>query len=181
MRCTAQKKDGGRCRRSAVRGREVCHAHSGARVGRPSALTPHVHEWLVQAKKAGAPDWVAAGSAGISETTYYELLRRGEGEESGPHRELFEDLRRATADAVLAAYAGWRRDMAAPGNWRACAVFIERAERGRFAPTGRGGATSPGVATTDERRLDPTELSDDDLFYLEELYATQNQDDEEKR
>ena len=176
MRCTAQKKDGGRCRRPAMGGREVCHAHSGARVGRPSALTPHVHERLVQAKKAGAPDWVAAGSAGISETTYYELLRRGEAEESGPNRELFEDLRRASADAVLAAYAGWRRDMATPGNWRACAVFIERAERGRFAPPGR-----PGERSTDERRLDPTQLSEEELAHLEELYATQNQDHEEKR
>ncbi len=181
MRCTATTKGGRACRRPAVGGREVCHAHSGTRVGRPSALTPHVHERLVQAKKAGAPDWVAAGSAGISETTYYELLRRGEAEESGPHRELYEALRKATADACLHAYLGWRRDMGVPGSWRACVAFLDRAERGRFSLHGRPGEPSTGPGPTDERRLDPTELSDDDIARLEELYAAQDQDDEEER
>lgn len=181
MTCTAKTRAGRPCRRPALRGREVCHAHSGAKVGRPPALTPQVHDRLVQAKRAGACDWVAAGSAGISETTYYELLRRGEAEESGPHRELFEDLRRATADSVLPAYIGVRRAMASPDNWRACLAVIDRAERGRFSATGRAGPSEPGSAPTDERRLDPTGLCDDDLAYLEELYALQDADDEEGR
>ena len=96
---------------------EVCHAHSGEKVGRPSALTPEVCDRIVQAKKAGCPDWVAAQSAGISRTTYYEVLRRAEGEESGPARDLLEAIGRAEADLYLHAMVAWRREMA--GNWRA--------------------------------------------------------------
>jgi len=180
MTCTAMTAKGERCRRAPIKRREVCHAHSGARVGRPPALTPQVHERLVQAKRAGACDWVAAGSAGISETSYYESLRRGEVEESGPYRELFEDLRKATADSVLPAYLGLRRAMANPDNWRACLAVIDRAERGRFSATGRGGPSEPGNAPIDERRLDPTGLCDDDLAYLEELYALQDKEAEER-
>ncbi len=126
--------------------REVCHAHAGERVGRPSALTPEVCERIVQAKKAGAPDWVAARSAGISRTTYYQLRKRGEAEESGPARELYEAIGRAEADAYLHAMASWRRQMA--GNWRACVAYVDRVDRGRLT-SDRG--SSPNEPPGEER------------------------------
>jgi uncharacterized protein (DUF849 family) len=145
MTCTAHTKAGTRCRRSALAGRDVCHAHSGAKVGRPSALTPEVCDRLVQAKKAGCPDWVAAQSAGISTTTYYEILKRGETEEAGPARDLLEAIRRAEAEAYLHAMVAWRREMA--GNWRAGVAYIDRADRGRFS--------SPGGPAPPPRALRP--------------------------
>ena len=163
MRCAAKRKDGEPCRGQAEKGKAVCYAHSGAKVGRPSALTPQVHDRLVQAKKAGAPDWVAAQSAGISETTYYELLKRGEAEASGPHRVLYDALHKAMADACLHAYLGWRRDMGTPGNWRACAAFLDRVERGRFTdrrgpegPSDRGPRPRRGLAAGPISRCSPS-------------------------
>ena len=176
MRCTAKTKAGRRCARPALRGREVCQAHSGERVGRPSALTPEVHARLVQAKQAGCPDWAAARSAGISESTYYELRRRGEAEESGPHRELREALERATGEAYLHAMASWRRDMGAPGNWRACVAYVDRVDRGRF---GSGAGSSPGTAPrSQEERPDLSELSDAELEIFERRYEGEGSESE---
>ena len=80
-------------------------------------------------------------------------------------------LRKATANASLHAYLGWRRDMAAPGNWRACVAFLDRAERGRFSPSARGDERSGGIARGDERRPDLSRLSDEQLRCLEALYS----------
>ena len=166
MTCTAKTKAGRSCRRPALGGREVCHGHCGEGVGRPSALTPEVCDRIVQAKRAGCPDWVAAQSAGISTTTYYELLRRGEHEDSGPARDLLEAIRRAEAEAYLHAMATWRREMA--GNWRAGVAYIDRVDRGRF--TSAPGTSPAQPPRSDPRRLDLGELSDDQLDYLERLY-----------
>ena len=163
MRCTAKTKAGRRCACAALRGCERCHAHSGERVGRPSALTPEVHDRIVAAKKAGCPDWVAAQSAGISTTTYYELLKRGEAEGSGPAHELTEAIRRAEADAYLHAMASWRREMS--GNWRAGVAFVDRVDRGRFGSSARSHAGE--ASRSGEERPHLSELSDEELEILE--------------
>ncbi len=182
MTCTAKTRGGTPCRRSALAGREVCHAHSGDGVGRPSVLTPEVHDRIVAAKRAGCPDWVAAQSAGISTTTYYELLRRGEAEASGPHRELHAAIQKATGDAYLHAMASWRREMGTPGNWRACVAYVDRVDRGRLVSgealgevVGQGRGREGGAASND--RLDLSQLTDDQLAYLEDLYADPDEDE----
>ena len=135
MICRATIKSGKPCRRPALRGREVCHAHAGEKVGRRSVLTPEVHDRIVAAKKAGCPDWVAAQSAGISTTTYYELQKEGRARESGPCRDLLVAIERAEADAYLHAMATWRREM--NGNWRAGVAYVDRVDRGRFSGSAR--------------------------------------------
>jgi hypothetical protein len=142
-------------------GGEVCHAHSGAKVGRPSVLTPGVHERLVRAKSVGTPDWAAAQMVGISETTYYELLRRGRDEESGPHRELVVALERAEAEHYTYALATWKQAMA--GDWRAGKAYTERVDRRR----GRAEQAGQGVTGEAEgERVDPATLPDDILAFL---------------
>jgi len=148
---------------------EVCHAHSEATVGRPSALTPEVSDRIVQAKKAGCPDWVAAQSAGISRTTYYEILRRAEGEEAGPARDLLEAITRAEAEAYLHAMIAWRREMA--GNWRAGVAYVDRADRGRFSSARGSSAQEP--KPPGEERLDLSQLTAEELEVLERRYAAQ--------
>src|SRR5829696_838040 len=152
-----------RCKRPALRGRDVCHAHAGGKVGRPAALTPDVHDRIVQATKAGCPDWVAAQSAGISATTYYETLKRGRAEESGPYCELFEAVERAKAEAYLHAMVMWRQAMR--DNYRAAIAYVDRVDRGRF-----GGAGSSGHDSSGECRLDLSQLSSDELEFLEGLH-----------
>ncbi len=149
-------------------GREVCHGHSGEKVGRPSALTPEVCDRIVQAKKAGCPDWVAAQSAGISTTTYYELLKRAEDEESGPARDLLEAIKRAEAEAYLHAMVAWRREMA--GNWRAGVAYIDRVDRGRFCSAQR--SSPKGPEAPGEERLDLSQLTAEELEILERRYRT---------
>ena len=121
-------------------------------MGRPSALTPDICERIVQAKKAGCPDWVAAQSAGISTTTYYELLRRGEAEEAGPHRELYEAVERATGEAYLHAMVAWRRGMAE--SWRAAVAYVDRVDRGRFSSD--RGPSPKEPPKPEEERVDAT-------------------------
>ena len=174
MTCTANKKDGGRCRRPAMTGHEVCHAHSGAKVGRPPALTPEVHDRIVQLAKIGCPGEFAAQEAGISATTYYEIKRRGREAEEGPERALVEAIGRGRYEAYAFAMANWRRGMAQPGNWRANVAWIDRFHRGLFDDRGPGGEGADGgrieEASSNERRLDPSRLSEDQLAYLEGLY-----------
>ena len=160
MTCTAQTKAGGACRRPAMDGREVCHAHSGARVGRPSALTPELHERLVKAKGVGTPDCAAARMAGISETTYYELQRKGRAEESGPHRDLVVAIKRAEAEHYAYALATWKQAMAA--DWRAGKAYTERVDRlrARAEPA----RELPGGPEGD--RVDPGSLPDDILAFF---------------
>ncbi len=180
MTCTAKTKRGGRCRRPALRGRETCHAHSGERVGRRAALTPEVHERLVQLVKVGCCGEAAARAAGISASTYYDILRTGRSQSSGPERDLLEALERASGEAYAYAMANWRREMGAPGNWRANVAWIDRFDRDRFplearAPEGR--ASPPA-----ERRPDLRLLSEEQLGSLEALYAdTESEEGEDER
>ncbi len=166
MTCTAQTKAGRRCRRRPLEGREVCHAHSGVKVGRPRALTPEVQARIVQFVKAGCAGEVAAQAAGISATTFYEITRVGREASSGPERELLDALEQARAEAYGHAMIALRRDIGTPGNYRAALAYIDRFDRGRFPLARPPGEASPGG----ERRLDPSQLSEDQLAELESLY-----------
>lgn len=175
MRCTAQTKAGRPCTRPALRGREVCHAHSGAKVGRPPALTPELHQRIVQLVKAGCAGEVAAQAAGISATTFYEILRLGREAESGPERELLDALEQARAEAYGHAMIALRRDIGTPGNYRAALAYIDRFDRGRFPLTRPPGEPSPDREPGGERRLDPSWLSEDQLAELEALFDEENE------
>ena len=147
----------------------MCHAHSGARVGRPSALTPEVHERLVRAKSVGTADWAAAGMAGISETTYYELLKRGRAEEPGPHRDLVVALERAEAEHYTYALATWKQAMAS--DWRAGKAYTERVDHRRARADG------PARDLRDEppgERVDPATLPD----HILEFFVGDTQEEE---
>ena len=168
MTCTATAASGRRCRRSATAGREVCHSHSGENVGRPSALTPAVHERIVRAKGVGATDWAAAQMAGISETTYYELLKRGRAEQSGPHRDLAEAIERAEAEHYVYALATWRQGMR--DDWRAGMAYTARVDR-RRTRADRSAGERP--VDSEERRVDPRSLPDDILAFFEDHPAAE--------
>jgi hypothetical protein len=171
MTCTATTSSGRRCRRPPVGGSDRCHGHSpGAKVGRPSALTPEVHERLVQAKRLGCPDRVAVQNADISETTYYEIVKNGRSQESGPERDLVEALARAEAEAYMRGMLSWHKGMA--GDWRAARTFVEHQDR-KHASAPR--ESCAGGSEQGPRRLDTTELTPAQLDYLAGLV------DEEER
>jgi hypothetical protein len=101
MTCGAKTAAGKPCRRHVGQGAERCHVHSGGVVGRHDGLTPEVAARVVQALRLGAHRGVAAETAGISRTTLWRWLERGETESEGRFRDLFESVRRAEADAEL--------------------------------------------------------------------------------
>ena len=154
-----------------MKGREVCHAHSGEKVGRPSALTPEVHSRIVQLVKAGCPGSIAARAAGISESTFFEIKRIGRLGDSGPERALIEAIDQAEAEAFGHAVLSLRRDIGTPGNYRAALAYIDRFHRGRFTD---GGDSSndrrPGVDHPPTRRPDLSRLSEQTLAELEALH-----------
>jgi hypothetical protein len=151
----------------------------------PAGPHPEVRHRLVQFVKAGCSGEVAARAAGISTTTWYEVKRKGHEETSGPHRELLEELEQAQAHAVTQAMAFWRRDMADPGNWRACVAYIDRFDRGRFqdeasqAPSERSPSGTETPRPT-ERRLKASDLSDAQIAGLERAYANSESGNDEE-
>src|SRR4051812_18697193 len=99
-------------------------------MARPTKLTAAVRERIVQALRAGNYAEAACRAAGIAPSTYYRWLERGQQDESGLHRDFFEEVRRAEAEAEVHAVAVLRRAM--PEDWRAALAYLERRHPGRW-------------------------------------------------
>lgn len=82
--------------------------------GRPPKLTDDVLTQIVQLIRAGAYDWIAAESAGISRSTFYRWMAFGE-EGQAPYTEFAEQVTIARAQARAAAEIEVRRDN--PAFW----------------------------------------------------------------
>jgi hypothetical protein len=124
---------------------EGCHrcVRSRGRRGRETLLTPDVHQGIVSSIRAGAYDYVAAEAYGISQATFHEWIRRGEGRDRGRPRDpryaaFAADVRQAHAQARLSAEIRVAKDT--PQFWL-------RIGPGREAP-GRPGWTEGTEATT---------------------------------
>lgn len=104
--------------------------------GRPTKLTPEVHQRIVAFIRSGAFAWVAAEAAGISKTTFHRWIQQGEAETRGRYYDFAEDVRQAKAQARVAAEIEVRK--LSPATWL------------RFGP-GRDRPEEPGW--TDQRQL----------------------------
>lgn len=78
--------------------------------GRKSKLTPDVQQTIISYVRGGAFAWVAAEAVGISKTTFFRWLQQGEAAESGPYHNFWLQVRRAHAQARVAAEAEVRRE-----------------------------------------------------------------------
>ena len=140
-------------------------------MARPTKLTPELRERIVQAQKAGNYAEAACRAAGISSSTFYRWMERGEREERGIYRDFFEAIRRAEAEAEVHAVAVLRRAMAE--DWRAALAYLERRHPDRWRKqqatelTGKGG----GPIRSDHVMPDLSRLSDEELALVQELYA----------
>jgi transposase len=83
--------------------------------GRPTKLTAEVHRQVIAYVRAGAFSWVAAEAAGVSRTTFYRWLQRGDKEGRGAYHEFAEEVRQAQAQARVAAETEVRRT--SPATW----------------------------------------------------------------
>jgi transposase len=126
MNCRATTQGGRPCRRRAMGGSELCHAHRGVAVGRPSKLTAELQRRLCDALRAGNHLEVAARYAGISRPTLHRWL--SEAREDGADPSLIElraAVSKAEADAEVHA-VGVVRKAIAQGDWRAALAYLER-------------------------------------------------------
>lgn len=104
--------------------------------GRPSKLNAEVHQEIVAYTRAGSFAWVAAVAAGVSKTTFYRWMQKGDSETRGPYFDFANDVRQAQAQARVAAETEVRRT--SPATWL------------RFGP-GRDRPDEPGW--TDQRQI----------------------------
>jgi transposase len=150
MNCRATTQGGRPCRRRAMGGSELCHAHRGVAVGRPSKLTAELQRRLCDALRAGNHLEVAARYAGISRPTLHRWL--SEAREDGADPSLIElraAVRKAEADAEVHA-VGVVRKAIAQGDWRAALAYLERRHPQRWrrrepvAPLERRGGQAGG-------------------------------------
>lgn len=139
-------------------------------MARPTKLTSELQTRIVQAIRAGNYADAAARSAGISPSTYYRWLERGERAASGAHREFRDAVKRAEADAEVHAVAIVRKAMAE--DWRAAMAYLERRYPERWRRRETTELTGLEVSRA-PKEADPaielSELSDEDLELLTQI------------
>ena len=141
-------------------------------MARPTKLDTDIHNRIVEAIRSGNYAEPSSRSAGISLSTFYRWLARGEAEEQGPYRDFLEAVREAEATAEIAAVAVLRDAMTT--DWRAAVSFLERRYGQRWH---RHSHSQPvPVATSLEAGApDLSNLSSEDLMTLKELLARASQ------
>jgi hypothetical protein len=127
-------------------------------MARKLKITQDTTDKICLAIRAGNYAKVAAEMAGIGETTYYRWLEEGQ-KEGAPkiYREFWESIKRAEADAEVAAVA-LIRQAANNGTWQAASWLLERKHGERWGRndklrqeiTGANGA--PVVLSIEEAR-----------------------------
>ena len=133
-------------------------------MARPSKLTDEVQDRIVRAIRAGNYAEAACHSAGISSSTFYRWMTRGDAE-AGAYRVFREAVLQAEAEAEVHAVAIIRRAMT--DDWRAAMAYLER----RYPSRWRRHQTTELTGELRSHHAEPdfSQLSDDDLATLEEL------------
>jgi hypothetical protein len=132
MRCQANTQRGKRCARQAMDGAELCHAHRGIQVGRPSKLTEELEQKLCDALRAGNYLEVAARYAGVSRSSVHRWLALGADDGADPRLKQFaEAVSKAEADAEIHA-VGVVRKAINQGDTRAAFGYLERRHPARW-------------------------------------------------
>lgn len=119
----------------------VQHAPSGEkafirgapqRPGRPTSLTPEVHQKVVHAVQLGMYIEQAAALAGVNRTTLYGWMKRGGREAYGPYYQFYCDMQKALAQCEYMALARLQK-LSAEGSFAATSWFLERRFHARWS------------------------------------------------
>ena len=139
-------------------------------MARPTKLTREVQERVVAAVRAGNYAEAACQASGISSSTYYRWMARGEAESSGIHAAFRDAILQAQAVAEVHAVAVLRQAMAE--DWRAALAYLERRHPARWRRqqvtelTGKDGAPLWGDAAP---ALDLSGFTDEELATFQAL------------
>ena len=96
-----------------------------SRAGAKTKLTPKVRDKIISKLKLGNYARTAAACAGISESTFYHWLERGEKEKSGIYSEFLEAVKEAQAESE-ANLLNHISKAVLDGQWTAAAWQLER-------------------------------------------------------
>lgn len=91
-------------------------------MGRKSRLTPELAERIANLISTGNFTVVVCGLVGISESTFYRWMARGEKATRGVYREFWEQVKKAEA----AREAKWVKDIDGDPSWQSKAWLLER-------------------------------------------------------
>lgn len=114
---------------------------SGAKLGRPTKLTPEVAGRICRAVRAGNYIDIAATLAGVHRATLYDWLKRGHAEGRGLYYEFAKALDKALAESEVRDVE--RIDKAGEKYWQAIAWRLERRFPKRWGR--KGGTHSSGL------------------------------------
>ena len=108
--------------------RHKIHMHQSHRSGRPSKLTPEVQRILCGALRTGNYVENAVIYAGISKSTFYSWLAKGDADRLAGLTTILSEfsdaIKKADVDAEVRVIAQWQQHMGE--NWQACAEFASR-------------------------------------------------------
>jgi len=94
-------------------------------MARKSKFVKPVRDLIVQALRLGATYEIAAEYAGISRSTLYNWMERGQREKTGEYRAFLDSIKQADAKGAIANLA-LVETAAKAGDWKAAAWRLER-------------------------------------------------------
>jgi len=131
--CAATTKRGTRCANRAKVSETLCAVHLGV-AHRRSKLTEDLQHKITALLRNGNYVETACGAAGISVSTFYAWMERGEADERAGTQSAFlefsEAVHRTRAEGEALLLQQIRQ--AAPTDWRAAAWILERTAPERF-------------------------------------------------
>jgi hypothetical protein len=107
--------------------------------GRKSKFTAPVRERIIEALRAGTTYEIAAQYAGISRSTLYEWIKKGESFETGVYRSFYDNIKKAEAEGAVVHLGTIAQ--ASKKDWKAAAWLLER----------RHGYSKDGVNKSEEQ------------------------------
>lgn len=127
-KCAGKTAKGKPCPRWALDGSTLCGRHLNAGRGRPTKLTAHVADQIVEILGDGGYAETAAAAAGVSKSTFYDWIERGDPDGTKAIDHDFRVFRqrvdeaRAKGEMVRVGQVA----AAASDDWRAAAWMLER-------------------------------------------------------
>jgi len=107
--------------------------------GRKSKFTAPVKTRIIEALRAGTTYEIAAQYAGISRSTLYEWIKKGEKTATGTYRTFYDNIKKAEAEGAVV-HLG-TISQASKKDWKAAAWLLER----------RHGYSKEGVMRAEEQ------------------------------
>lgn len=95
------------------------------RPGPKGKFTPERTRKIIKAIKEGSPHETAAAAAGISTSTFYKWLEKGEQYETGVYRDFVDNIAQAEAQAESERIRRINK-AGREGDWKADAWYLER-------------------------------------------------------